>query len=356
MVEEKKLRAIEWIDGQVRLIDQSKLPLKTVYIETGDFKDVARAIKELKIRGAPAIGLAAAYGLAMVASNSKAEKVHDLVEELDAASVILAQTRPTAVNLFWALDRIMNKASANKNISVERLKEMIIQEAIDIDRENEESDRKLGQIGQKLVDDGDSILTYCNAGFLATGGYGSALGVVRAAFESGKEVQVFACETRPVLQGARLTTWELQRLGIPVTLIVDGAVGYLMSQGKVNIVFVGADRIALNGDTANKIGTYNVAVLAKEHGVPFYVVAPDSTFDFSINTGGDIPVEERPDEEVIYFSGKQVASSDTNVWNPCFDITPGGLITAIISEGGILNPPYTESLKHYLKEPKEDKS
>lgn len=344
-----EIKAIEWIDGKVKLIDQTKLPLEEVYVETSDYQVVAEAIKTLKIRGAPAIGIAAAFGLALAARKSTAKTSSDLLKDLEQAKKMLAETRPTAVNLFWALDRMMKKATENAMLGIEELKELLIREAQEINRENTAVNREMGQIGQELIKDGDNVLTYCNAGALACGEYGTALGVVRAAWEKGKKITVYACETRPFLQGARLTTWELQKLGIPCTLIVDGAAGFLMAQGKVDKVILGADRIAANGDTANKIGSYSLAVLAKEHGIPFYVVAPLSTLDLTIQSGKEIPIEERSAEEVTIFRGQQIAPTGVSVSNPSFDVTPGELISAIISERGIAYPPFKESIERWLR-------
>lgn len=342
-----EIKAIEWVDGKVRLIDQAKLPLEEAYLETSDYQVVAAAIKTLQIRGAPAIGVAAAFGLALAALGSRAGSTDDLMEDLRHAREVLAKTRPTAINLFWALDRVMAKAQGNRSLSVGVVRKLVVEEAVEIDRENGQVNRTMGAIGQELIQDGDSIMTYCNAGALACGEYGTALGVVRAGWEAGKKVTVFSCETRPFLQGARLTTWELEKLGIPCVLIVDGAAGFHMAQGKVDKVILGADRIAVNGDTANKIGSYSLAVLAGAHKIPFYVVAPLSTVDFGIGSGAEIPIEERPADEVTTCAGRRSAPKSVSVSNPTFDVTPAALVTAIISEKGIARPPFEESLSKW---------
>ncbi|MEA1959186.1 MAG: S-methyl-5-thioribose-1-phosphate isomerase [Chloroflexota bacterium] len=336
-----ELKAIEWIDGRVRLIDQTKLPHDEVCLEMSDYRDVAEAIKVLRVRGAPAIGIAAAYGLALGAQSIEASSNADFIEKLRVISNELAATRPTAVNLFWALERMKRIAEAGD--SVDDIKAQLIAEAQRIDTEDEQAERTLSDNGTSLIRDGFTIMTHCNTGALAAG-YGTALGVVRAAWGSGKKIHVFATETRPLLQGARLTAWELKKYDIPFTLIADTMTGHFLSQGKIDCVIVGADRIAANGDTANKIGTYNLAVLAMENGVSFYVAAPTSTIDLSIASGDEIPIEERSPDEITHIKGIPIAPSGINVSNPAFDVTPHRYISAIITEFGILREPYSERL------------
>jgi len=338
------MKTIEWKKGKVVLIDQTKLPLEEVYIETSDYLRVAEAIKVLSVRGAPAIGVAAAYAVALAAAQSSAKSTPEFLRELEEAIRVIGATRPTAVNLFWALERMRKKAEANSHLAVSRLKRVLKEEADKIAKEELEMSRQMGDFGAELIDDGDNILTHCNAGALATVDYGTALAVIRSAHNQGKNIHVYADETRPLLQGARLTTWELMRENIPVTLICDNMAGYFMSLGKVKKVVVGADRIAANGDVANKIGTYSVAVLAKEHGIPFYVAAPVSTIDIALSDGSKIPIEERACDEVIGFGGNKVATEGVRVANPAFDVTPNRLVTNIITDRGILEPPYKDSI------------
>ena len=338
-----KLKAIEWVSGKVRMIDQTMLPREEVYLELSDYHDMASAIKEMRIRGAPAIGVAAAYGMALGAQGIDAESKEEFLVKLRSISEMLAATRPTAVNLFWALDRMMRVAEAGKDVA--QIKAALLTEAKRIDSENEEADRKLSSYGAELIKDGFTILTHCNAGALATAGYGTALGVLKAANEQGKNIHVFADETRPRLQGARLTAWELKREGIPFTLITDTMTGHFLFSGKIDCVIVGADRIVANGDVANKIGTYNIAVLAIENGVPFYVAAPNSTIDLSLSSGDEIPIEERSPEEVTHFGGVPIAPEGAQVANPAFDVTPHRYISAIITQQGVIREPYIESLK-----------
>lgn len=338
------MKTIEWKDGKVVLIDQTLLPLKEVYIETSDYLRVAEAIKVLSVRGAPAIGVAAAYAVALAAAQSNAKDTPGFLREIGEAIEVIGATRPTAVNLFWALDRVSKKAHANSHLAVSRLKRVLKEEADIIAEEELQMSRSMGEHGAEVIEDGDTILTHCNAGSLATVDYGTALAVIRSAHNQGKNIHVYADETRPLLQGARLTTWELMRENIPVTLICDNMAGYFMNLGKIDKVVVGADRIAANGDVANKIGTYSVAVLAKEHGVPFYVAAPISTIDISLPDGGGIPIEERSPHEVTGFGGSQVATAGVRVANPAFDVTPNHLIAGIVTDRGILRPPYTDSI------------
>jgi len=336
------LPTIEWKDGRVVMIDQRLLPHKEVYLTCTDHEQVAAAIEQMAIRGAPAIGVAAAFGLAL--GVSKLRSAYKLEEKFDEISSRLEKTRPTARNLFWALERMKAAFEANRLVPLENLKDVILEEALAIESEDVDTCRRIGVWGKSLVRDGASILTHCNAGELATAGYGTALGVIRAAFEEGKQVRVFVDETRPLLQGARLTAWELRKLGIPYTLITDSMAGYMMRQGEVSQVIVGADRIARNGDTANKIGTYGLAVLAKENGLPFYVAAPFSTVDLSLAGGQDISIEERALDEVRRAGTHLTTMSDAPARNPAFDITPAKYITSMITENGIALPPYDRSL------------
>jgi len=337
------LPTIAWENEAVVMIDQRQLPQKEVYVRLKSVEQVARAIENMTIRGAPAIGLAAAYGLALAVRQARAGK--NLSQAFEKAYERLWRTRPTARNLFWALDRMKTVFEKNQKQDLEALKEIMVAEARQMDEEDLAMNMKIGEYGQKLISSGDTILTHCNAGGLATAGYGTALGVIRAAVARGKKIKVLADETRPLLQGARLTCWELERAGIPVTLITDNMAGYLMKKGEISLVVVGADRIALNGDVANKIGTYSVAVLAREHHLPFYVAAPLSTFDFSLKTGAVIPIEERQPDEVRKIGGKLITVADLPVRNPAFDVTPAGLISAIITERSVLRPPFGPAIR-----------
>lgn len=329
---------IEWKNGIVKMLDQTKLPKEVVYVECKDYQTVARGIKELWVRGAPAIGIAAAMGVALGAQGIKAKGFDEFYEELAKACDHLAATRPTAVNLFWAIERMKKVAKENKSEDLETIKKILIEESQKILEEDVEANKAMGRYGAEFIKDGDAILTHCNTGALATGGYGTGLGVIRTAWEQGKKINVFADETRPMLQGARLTTWELMQENIPVTLITDNMAGYFMKKGLIDLAIVGADRIAANGDVANKIGTYSVAVLCKEHKIPFYVAAPTSTIDFSISLGEMIPIEERNPIEVTHILGKPIAPSNVGVANPAFDVTPAKYITAIITEKGAFKP------------------
>ena len=329
------MRTIEWKDGTVTLIDQTKLPNETVWVKIADYKTMASAIKEMKLRGAPLIGVAAAYGLALTAFRSKAETREQLLKELEESAAVLRKTRPTAVNLFWAIDRVMKKAQKTAGTRA-ALAEAVVAEAQKMADEDVETNRRMGKHGATLIEDGDVVLTHCNAGSLATVDYGTALGVIRGAIEEGKDVKVIACETRPRLQGAKLTCYELMRDGIPVTLISDTMVGYVMSRGMVDKVVVGADRLVKDA-VLNKIGTYNVAVLAFEHGIPFYVAAPMSTMDQS-RTSEDAVIEERSPDEVTNVRSERIAPKGIKVLNPAFDITPLVYVDAVITERGILVP------------------
>ena len=341
------LPTIDWQDGTVVMVDQRKLPAQEVYVRCKTANQVARAIKTMVIRGAPAIGVAAAMGLALGVHRSTAKGTSQLATEFYKLCDVLAATRPTAVNLFWAIDRMKRRFShaARSGQSPDELRTTMLTEARQIHDEDVASCQALGAHGSAVVPDDAHILTHCNAGALATGGYGTALGVIRAAVADGKRVAVFADETRPFLQGARLTAWELLRDGIDTTVITDSMAGPLMRDGRVDIVVVGADRIAGNGDVANKIGTYTVAVLAGQHDVPFYVAAPCSTVDLSTPDGSAIPIEERDAREVTHVGSTRMAPEGAGVWNPAFDITPNRLIAAIITDRGVCRPPYAESLR-----------
>lgn len=336
------MKPIEWFGNKLRILDQTRLPWEEVYLELDDYREVARAIREMKVRGAPAIGVAAAYGIALGAQGIQAEKKEPFLAELDHILQLFSSTRPTAVNLFKAVDRM--KQIGHKG-DIAEIKAALIAEANKIHAEEEEATRRLANFGAELIEDGSTILTHCNAGSLATAGYGTALGVIRAAKEQGKRIQVLATETRPLLQGARLTTWELLQYNIPVTLITDSMAGHFISQGRVNCVIVGADRIAANGDVANKVGTYTLAVLAKEKSIPFYVAAPTSTIDLSLSSGDKIPIEERSPEEVTNIQGVSIAPEGIAVANPAFDLTPHYYVTAIITEKGMAKEPYEINLK-----------
>lgn len=336
------LPTIEWRGDHVVMIDQRRLPGEEIYIECRTAEDVAAAIEKMIIRGAPAIGVAAAFGVALGFSRVAAAAA--AAEEFERVSARLHGTRPTARNLFWALERMRTAFERYRRLPLGELKAGLIREALDIEREDAEINRTIGRFGADLINDGDAVLTHCNAGGLATAAYGTAVGVIRSAFEQGKKIRVFADETRPFLQGARLTAWELEKLGIPYFVITDNMAGWLMKKGEIALAVVGADRIARNGDTANKIGTYSVAVLAKENAIPFYVAAPLSTFDFSLATGDAIPIEERSPLEVKEINGKLITPPGARVRNPAFDVTPASYIAAIITEKGIVRPPYEESL------------
>ena len=341
------LPTIEWQDGAVVMIDQRKLPAEEAYVRCRTPREVARAIRNMVIRGAPAIGVAAAMGLALGVRRSRAKGSAQLAAEFYKLCELLAATRPTAVNLFWAIERMKEHfaAAVRAGRSPAEIGEALVAAAQQIHDDDVASCKALGAHGAEVVPPAGRVLTHCNAGALATGGYGTALGVVRAAVERGKQVAVFADETRPFFQGARLTAWELLRDGIDTTVITDSMAGPLLRDGRIDLVVVGADRVAANGDVANKIGTYTVAVLAREHDVPFYVAAPVSTIDLSTATGADIPIEERSEREVTHVGSKRTAPEGARVWNPAFDVTPGGLIAGIITEQGICRPPFGESLR-----------
>jgi methylthioribose-1-phosphate isomerase len=335
---------VAWEDGAVVMIDQRRLPHEEVYLRCREPREVAAAIRDMAIRGAPAIGVAAALGLALGARNSSNEGAA-LRVEWDDLCAALASTRPTAVNLFWAIERMRRRFETLAAAGGEPLRIGLLDEALAVQAEDVEACRRMGDLGAELLPPRARVLTHCNAGALATAGYGTALGVIRSAATKGRLEQVFADETRPYLQGARLTAWELQRDGIPVTVITDSMAGHLMARGEVNAVVVGSDRIAANGDVANKIGTYSVAVLAKEHGIPFLVAAPVSTFDLATPSGTEIPIEERPAAEVTHIAGHPITPAGVPVRHPAFDVTPHRYVMAIVCERGVARPPFTESLR-----------
>jgi methylthioribose-1-phosphate isomerase len=336
------LRTVEWKDNAVVMIDQTKLPNELVYVTYTNYQDVAIAIRDLIVRGAPAIGVSGAFGLALAALQSTANTKQSLLEDLEKARKTLHETRPTAINLAWGLEKIMNIARSAKDVS--DLKESVVNEAKKMAEEDIAVNMRMGKYGSQLFDDDDTIMTHCNAGALATVAYGTALGVIRATKDSGKKIKVIATETRPVMQGSRLTAFELKHDGIDVSLIPDTAVGYSMANRLVSKVIVGADRILRTGHVYNKIGTYQIALMAKQHGIPFYVAAPLSTFDLK-SRPEDVIIEQRKASEVTGVAGKKTAPDDINVINPAFDMTPPELITGIITEAGIANPPYEESIK-----------
>ncbi len=337
---------IEWCGNRVIIIDQTRLPREEVYLELDDYRSIASALAELKIRGAPAIGIAGAYAVALGARETESVARGEFLEKLRGIIGTIAATRPTAKNLFRALDRMQQVAESGGD--VEQIKASLVDEAVKIHSEEAEATRKLSQFGAELIQDGFTVLTHCNTGPLATAGYGTALGVIKMAKEQGKDIKVLATETRPLLQGARLTTWELKKAGVPVTLITDSMSGYFMRRGEVDGLITGADRIAANGDTANKIGTYTLAVLAKENGIPFYVAAPTTTIDPSLASGDEIPIEERSADEVTHIQGVPIAPAGVTAANPAFDVTPHEYISAIITEKGVIKEPYGEGIKRII--------
>lgn len=345
------IKTVEWTDEGVRMLDQRLLPTEEKYLTLHSSDEVADAITTMVVRGAPAIGVSAAMGLALGAKQSQGKSVADLESDFMQMCAVMGATRPTAVNLFWAIER-MREVFANaksQTLNVDEIKQTLVDEALAIFREDIESNRALGRFGAELIADGATVLTHCNAGALATAGdYGTALGVIRGAIDAGKRVAVIADETRPFLQGSRLTAWELAKDNIPVTVITDNMAGHVMKQGKVDCVVVGADRIAANGDAANKIGTYMVAVLAKQHNIPFYVAAPISTIDFAITSGEQIPIEERDAKEVTHVREQQLAPDGVAVHNFAFDVTPNEFIAAIITDRGVARAPYNESLRNLI--------
>jgi methylthioribose-1-phosphate isomerase len=340
------VKAIEWLGDRVKILDQTRLPQKEVYLELSRHQEIASAIAGLKIRGAPAIGVAGGYAVALGALKIKAASKTEFIKELKDIIQEIASTRPTARNLPRALERMQRAAESAEDI--EQIKKALVNEAIAIHNEEAAATLKLSKIGADLIKDGFTVLTHCNTGPLATAGYGTALGIIRQAFEQGKRLKVLATETRPLLQGARLTAWELKQFNIPFSLITDSMAGYFISRGEVDCVIVGADRIALNGDTANKIGTYSLAVLAKENNIPFYVAAPLTTVDPSLASGSDIPIEQRSPDEVTHIQGVAIAPPGIEALNPAFDVTPHPYITAIITEGGIIRAPFGEGIKRIL--------
>lgn len=358
------MRTVELLPDRVRMIDQRRLPAELVHLELTDHRGVAEAIRSLAVRGAPAIGVTAAFGLVLAARELAAdpagiEDEADAIARLEIVAEELRRTRPTAVNLFWAIDRMLDKARAvaagafaqspgDPGGALRRIADALTAEAQAMADEDVATNRAIGRHGQALLPDGAGVLTHCNTGSLACVDYGTALGVIRAAHGAGKGIHVYVDETRPVLQGARLTAWELVQDGIPATLITDNMAGWLMRQGRVQAVIVGADRVAANGDVANKIGTYGLAVLAKEHGIPFYVAAPVSTIDLQLPSGEQIPIEQRRGEEVTHPGGVRVAPDGIAVWNPAFDVTPGDLISAIVTDRGVLRAPYRPALAALL--------
>ena len=330
-----KFKTLKWIDDHLRILDQTKLPEETVYLDCDTVDEVATAIRNLEVRGAPVLGITAAFGVVLGMRKQSFQNWKEYEKRLNHVISTLVGTRPTAVNLFWALERMRMVAEKNKGEDLERISQILLQEAISIHEEDKLMCEKIGEFGASLLKDGDTVLTHCNAGALATGGIGTALGIIYTASWQGKKISVFADETRPVLQGARLTVWELQQQGIDVTLICDNTAAFVMKKKKINCVIVGADRVASNGDVANKIGTYNLAVLAHFHKIPFYVAAPSSSFDPAISDGEKIKIEERSSYEVTDWFGKKTAPLETKVYSPAFDVTPAELVTAYITEKGI---------------------
>ncbi|MEP6644086.1 MAG: S-methyl-5-thioribose-1-phosphate isomerase [Acidobacteriaceae bacterium] len=340
------IETLEWTAAGVRFIDQTKLPLEEVYVNCTTHEEVADVIRNMVVRGAPAIGVAAAMGVALGVQNSKAASYHDLQPGFEQICDLIGKTRPTAVNLFWAIQRMREKLETLRAKPISEIKNSLIEEARRMHAEDIAANHAMGQFGATLMPASGGVLTHCNAGALATCGYGTALGVIRAAVEQGKKIHVYADETRPFLQGSRLTAWELMKDGIPTTVISDNMAGAMMRQGKIGAIVVGADRIAANGDVANKIGTYTVAVLAKENGIPFYVAAPFSTIDLDTADGDGIPIEQRNAREVTHFSGRQVTPDGVGIENPAFDVTPAKYVTAIVTDLGIARAPYTQSLQN----------
>jgi methylthioribose-1-phosphate isomerase len=338
------IQTLEWTEHGVRFIDQTKLPTEETYVTCTIYEQVADVIRNMVVRGAPAIGVAAAMGIALGVKNSNAQNASELKHEFDHICDVMGKTRPTAMNLFWAIRRMQEKFEAVRALPVPEVKKALIEEAQRMHAEDVAINQAMGKHGAALMPASGGVLTHCNAGALATAGYGTALGVIRAAVEQGKKIHVYADETRPFLQGSRLTAWELVKDGIPTTVISDNMSGAMMRQGKIGAVIVGADRIAANGDVANKIGTYTVAVLAKEHGLPFYVAAPISTVDLETPDGSKIPIEQRNPAEVTHIAGKAITPEGVQIENPAFDVTPARLVTAIVTERGIARAPYEESL------------
>src|ERR1700729_1570824 len=348
------IQTLEWTDQGVRFIDQTKLPTEEVYVTCKTHEQVADVIRNMVVRGAPAIGVAAAMGIALGVKNSKAETVRDLKRDLDQICDNMSKTRPTAVNLFWAIRRMQDKFERARLRPIAQIQQDLVEESKRMHAEDIAANQAMGRHGATLMPNQGGVLTHCNAGALATAGYGTALGVIRAAVEQGKKIHVYADETRPFLQGSRLTAWELMKDGIPTTVISDNMSAAMMSQGKIGAIVVGADRIAANGDVANKIGTYTVAVLAKEHGIPFYVAAPISTIDLATKHGDDIPIEQRAATEVTHSNGKQMTPHGASIQNPAFDVTPAKYITAVITEHGVLRAPYEQTIAQMVSETKSE--
>lgn len=339
------VRTIQWKNNRVIMLDQRLLPTKEIYRVYRDYTQVAQAIRDMVIRGAPAIGVAAAMGVALGALWVKGKNFD---REIERVFRTLQKTRPTAVNLFWALERMRKVYSENRSLGIDTVKRLLKDEALKIYEDDVSANRLLGKIGARLIGNASRVLTHCNAGALATAGYGTALGVIRAMKEAGKNIEVLVDETRPFLQGARLTAWELKKDRIPVTLLTDSMVGYLMRKGKVDAVIVGCDRIAANGDVANKIGTYAIAVLAERHHIPFYVAAPTSSIDLQCPSGSEIPIEQRNPREVSHIFNRQIAPRGVRIWNPAFDVTDHELVSAIITEKGVITPPFEQSLRSHV--------
>jgi methylthioribose-1-phosphate isomerase len=344
------IRTLEWTDSGVRFIDQTKLPAEESYVTCKTYEQVADAIRNMVVRGAPAIGVAASMGIALGVKNSKAESVGELKREFDQICDVIGKTRPTAANLFWAMGRMRDKFELLRVRPLPQIRQGLIEEALRMHAEDIAANQAMGRFGSTLMPASGGVLTHCNAGALATCGYGTALGVIRAAVEQGKKIHVYADETRPFLQGSRLTAWELMKDGIPTTVISDNMAGSMMKQGKIGAIVVGADRIAANGDVANKIGTYTIAVLAREHKIPFYVAAPFSTIDLETPDGSKIPIEERNRREITHIGGKAIAPEGVQVENPAFDVTPAKYVTAIVTERGIARAPYEEALRRLAEE------
>jgi methylthioribose-1-phosphate isomerase len=349
-------KTLEWKKGKLLLIDQTELPEREAYLECSTDREVARAIRSMVVRGAPAIGVAAAFGMVLGARRFKSGEKDSFLRHMEGVGMALTATRPTAVNLAWAVDRMLGVVRGYRGGDLPALRKLLEEEAVKIQQEDVQACREMGRQGQVLIPDGSSILTHCNAGALATAGYGTALGVIRAAREAGKRIHVFVDETRPFLQGARLTAWELMKDRIPCTLITDSMAGWLLAQGKIHLAVTGADRIAANGDVANKIGTYSVARLCHAHGVPFFVAAPLSTIDPATRTGKDIPIEQRSPAEVTFLRGKRIAPAGVKVYHPAFDVTPSRYVSAIITERGIAQKPYRTNLKKLFSDGSPDEA
>ncbi len=343
------IRWVGGVGGHIEIVDQTLLPTELRYVECRALEDIRGAIRALRVRGAPAIGIAGAMGLVLGLQRSQARSFDELWRDLQGAKARLASSRPTAVNLFWALERMERTARDNRGLPLDELRERLLKEALLILEEDRQTCRAIGRHGADLLEDGQAVLTHCNAGGLATSGYGTALAALFVAKEQGKKIRAYVDETRPLLQGARLTAWELQQAGIPATLICDSMAAVVMQQQRISAVIVGADRIAANGDVANKIGTYGLSVLARHHGVPFYVAAPTSTFDLSLRDGSAIPIEERDPEEVTWWGGRRIAPEGTAVYNPAFDVTPAVNVSAIITDRGVIVRPTAAGIAAVLR-------